>query len=309
MLVLPILMLAGQAFAADSIKGQVLGGGEPIAISTVTLWAASADAPKQLAQTKTDNEGRFEVRSVGAPADSSLYLTAMGGVPAAHTSEGNNQAIALLAVVGNMPPANVVINEFTTIASVWTHAQFVDGMTIKAAPLQLRIAAGNVPNFVELATGGWGGTIQDSLNSSQTPTMANFAPLADLLSGCVTRVKPDAYSSFFEAAPPQGWGAPTNTLNAAEAIALFPRHQPDKLYALLRQFLCPLSGKRQLHACRYKSQSAGLDCVFGLPGGSADGLPPRRRNFCGYFAGPPFIVVSETDVGLECFRPPRLGWG
>ena len=40
------LLLAGQAFAADSIKGQVLGGSAPIAQSTVTLFAASAGAPK-----------------------------------------------------------------------------------------------------------------------------------------------------------------------------------------------------------------------------------------------------------------------
>ncbi len=59
------LILAGQASAADSIKGQVLGGGAPIAQSTVTLWAASAGEPKQLAETKTDNEGRFELRSSG----------------------------------------------------------------------------------------------------------------------------------------------------------------------------------------------------------------------------------------------------
>ena len=116
----------------------------------------------------------------------------------------------------------MVINEFTTIASVWTHAQLIDGMTIKGAPLQLRIAAGNVPNFVDLETGGWGDTIQDPLNSSQTPTMANFATLADLLAACVNRVKADACSSLFEAATPPGWAAPTNTLGAAEDIALSP---------------------------------------------------------------------------------------
>ncbi len=231
-----IILSAGAAFAADSIKGQVLGGGAPIAQSTVTLWAAAAGAPKQLAQTKTDNDGRFDVRIADAPADSSIYLVAAGGVPAANKAGGNNPAIALLAVVGNKPPARVVINEFTTIASVWTHAQFIDGMTIKGAPLQLGIAAGNVPNFVDLETGGWGSAIQDPLNSNQTPTMANFASLADLLSGCVTRVKADACGSLFAAATPPGGGAPTDTLNTSEAIAFYPWHQPDKIYALLRQF-------------------------------------------------------------------------
>ena len=53
------ILLAGQALAADSIEGQVLGAGAPIAKSTVTLWSASADAPKQLAQTQTGDDGRF----------------------------------------------------------------------------------------------------------------------------------------------------------------------------------------------------------------------------------------------------------
>jgi streptogramin lyase len=229
------MFLATRAFAAG-MKGQVMGGGAPIAQSTVTLWAASSDAPKQLAQTKTDNEGRFEVSTAGAPADSSLYLTAGEGIPAKNKAGGNNPAIALLAVVGGKPPASVVVNEFTTIASVWTHAQFLDGTTIKGHALGLRIAAGNVPNFVDLETGGWGDTIQDPLNSSQTPTMANFATLADLLSGCVTRVKADACSSLFEAARPPSGGLPTDTLNTAESIALFPWYQPDKLFALLGQF-------------------------------------------------------------------------
>jgi len=37
-----MLLALGQTFAADSIKGQVLGGGAPIAQSTVTLWRAQA---------------------------------------------------------------------------------------------------------------------------------------------------------------------------------------------------------------------------------------------------------------------------
>jgi hypothetical protein len=105
-----------------------------------------------------------------------------------------------MTVLGNTPPAKVTINEMTTVASVWTHNQFISGTTIQAQPLQLKIAAGNVPSFVDLATGGWGGTIQDPLNSGQTPTMANFATLANALSGCVMLVKADACGSLFAAA-------------------------------------------------------------------------------------------------------------
>ncbi len=145
------LFFVAPAFAAD-ISGQVFGAGKPIAQSTVTLLAASAGQPKQLAQTKTDNDGRFVINGAGT-TDSSLYLVATGGVSAADRGAGDNPAIALITVVGSNPPARVTINEFTTIASVVTHAQFIDDTTIKGAPLQLRIAAGNVPNFVDLETG------------------------------------------------------------------------------------------------------------------------------------------------------------
>src|SRR5262245_33072969 len=148
------LLLGGPAYGADSVTGRVLGAGAPIADSTVTLWAASADAPKQVAQTRTDAGGRFSLpapRTAGK--DSTFYLVAQGGRPTADKMGENNPAIALIAAVGATPPAKVTINEMTTVASVWTHNQFIDGTAIKGQPLQLKIAAGNVPSFVDLGTG------------------------------------------------------------------------------------------------------------------------------------------------------------
>src|SRR5262249_46207619 len=135
-LVLSSVFLTGQVLAQQTINGQVLGGGAPVAKSTVTLWAASVGAPKQLAQTKTDDQGRFEVPSSGAPPESSLYLAATGGEPKARGG-GDNPAIALLTVLGSKPPVKVTINERTTIASVVTHNQFIDGSALKGSPLQL----------------------------------------------------------------------------------------------------------------------------------------------------------------------------
>src|SRR5215468_370896 len=45
------------------IEGQVQAGGGPLANSTMTLWATSAGEPRQLAQTRTNNDGRFEFGS------------------------------------------------------------------------------------------------------------------------------------------------------------------------------------------------------------------------------------------------------
>src|SRR5262245_22777224 len=200
------------AAAAVRIEGQVQAGGGPLANSTVTLWGASTGEPRQLAQARTSSDGRFELSSQETPgADVILYVVAKGGQAAASKGGGDNPAIAMLAVLGNTPSPKVVINERTTIASVWTHAQFLNGAAIKGHALGLRIAAGNVPNFVDLQSGGWGTTIQDPLNSGQTPTMANFATLADVLAGCATRVKTDACDKLFAAATPPVGAVPSDT--------------------------------------------------------------------------------------------------
>src|SRR5262249_23080781 len=174
-----------------------------------------------------------------------LYLVAKGGEAAVNKGNGDNPAAALLAVLGNMPPPKVVINEMTTVASVWTHAQFLNGAAIRGHALGLRIAAGNVPNFVDLQTGGWGTNIQDSLNSGQTPTMANFATLADLLAGCATLVTADACNKLFEAATPPMGSPPSDTLTAAQSIARYPWYKPERLFALVGEFY-PVSKGRNL---------------------------------------------------------------
>ena len=255
-----VLMLAGLSAAlvapvraADRIEGQVLAAGAPIANSTVTLWVETAGAPKQLAQVRTGANGRFEVSAAGAPSnDVSLYLIANGGTPAAHAASGDNAAIALMSVVGARAPANVVINELTTIASVWTHNQFIDGAVIKGPALSLKIAAGNVPNFVNLETGGYGTTIADALNSTETPTLANFSTLADIIAACATRTKADACEALFAAAKSPEGKMPANTLAAAEFIARSPWHQPEGIFALLDKFYPVPPGKPTMRATPFR---------------------------------------------------------
>lgn len=65
-------------------------------------------------------------------------------------------AAALLTVLGTDPPQRVVVSELTTVASVWTAAQFLDGAALSGNPPGLRIAAGNVPNLVDLEPAAWG---------------------------------------------------------------------------------------------------------------------------------------------------------
>jgi hypothetical protein len=51
------LAFASLPALAAEIEGQVLGGGAPIARSTVTLWSAGTDVPRQLGQAQTGDDG------------------------------------------------------------------------------------------------------------------------------------------------------------------------------------------------------------------------------------------------------------
>jgi hypothetical protein len=278
-----LLSWASVPTAADTLKGRVLGGGQPIISSTVTLWAASAGAPTQLGQASTGPDGSFTLDTTGGTGTASLYLIANGG---RNPQGSDNPAIALMTVIGDKPPATVTINEMTTVASVWTHAQFLDGSVIKGPALSLRIAAGNVPNFVDLQTGGWGGAIQDPLNSGQTTTMANFATLADVLAGCVTAATVDACPELYTAATPPKGGAPNDTLTAAQSIARYPWYQPTRVFALIDQFY-PIPKGKNLRAVPFMPYLSSAPSAWVLP---------LKFDGGGYRAGGKAMFDSEGNL-------------
>jgi hypothetical protein len=280
------MLTSSSVFAADSIKGQVLGAGAPIANATVTLYAAGAGAPKQLAQAKSGADGGFTLHAASPGKDAALYLVARGGTPAANKGGGDNAAIALIAALGSKAPAKVTVNEMTTVASVWTHAQFIESGAIRGHALGLKIAAGNVPNFVDLATGGWGDAIQGPLNGGQTPTMANFATLADVLAGCVTRVAPDACGKLFAASAGPAGNTPTDTLTAALSIARNSWYKPERVFALLDAFY-PVTSARHMRPVPY------MPYLYWAP---SAWVLPLKFDGGGYRAGGKAMFDSEGNL-------------
>lgn len=240
-----VLMLAGSALAADHVSGHVILGGAPVANSVVTLWEASAGAPKKLGETKSNGDGKFEIRG-SAHGDTILYLIAAGGEPKAKKTAGDNSALVLLLVLENNPPEKVVVNELTTVASAFTAARFIQGESISGNPLGLRIAAGNVPNLVDPATGGWGKVLLDPLNSTQTTTLANLDTLGSLITASVTVANDDWRTRFYKASTPTGGETPKNTLEAVAGIARESWADPKDLYALFDEaYPQPKDGARR----------------------------------------------------------------
>ncbi len=214
------------------LEGEVRGGGAAIAGAEVTLFASGPGKAVRLGAAETDAAGRFSFADVRPPAGAVLYLVASGGRPRGGAGAAN-PAIGLLAVLGSAPPRHVVVNELTTVASVWTAAQLFGSDGLSGNSTGLRIAAGNVPNLVDLSTGGFGGPVQDALNGAQTTTLVRFASLGNLLAGCVTQAAPDACPQLFSLATPPRGKTPADTLEAAVAIARHPWNNTAELFQLM----------------------------------------------------------------------------
>jgi hypothetical protein len=243
------------ASAQQPLEGQVLLAGQPIVSATVTLWRAGADAPAQLAQAQTGADGRFALNSpLAAGQDAVVYLVAKGGTPRTATNQTAGGAIALMVLLGNPLPRTVTVNELTTVASAFTAAQFIKGESISGNPLGLRIAAGNVPNLVDLATGGWGKVILDPLNSTQTTTLATLNTLGSLVTAFATGANDDWRARFLKAATPTGGATPKDTLEAMAGIARTPCVEAKALYALFDEaYPEPKDGRRKAPFLPYLS--------------------------------------------------------
>lgn len=229
-----------------TISVSVQGAGSPIGASTVTLYATGDGKPVQMAQGKTDGNGAIKLKFKHAQKDSVLYLVAKGGTPKAAADKGPNDAIALMTLLGPEVPKKVTVNELTTVASAFTTARFINGESISGNRLGLRIAAGNVPNLADPATGGWGKVLLDPINSTQTTTLANLNTLGSLISACFTVANDDWRARFFKAATPPSGVTPKNTLDAMAGIALAPWAEPKALYALFDEaYPQPKDGSRR----------------------------------------------------------------
>ena len=153
--------------------------------------------------------------------------------------------LELLAVLGTDPPPKVVVNELTTVASAFTNARFLNGKSISGNPLGLKIAAGNVPNLVDPATGGWGKTLLDPINSTQTTTLAALDTLGSLITAYATSSE-GWRGRFLKASPPTGGPEPTNTLEAMAGVARESWADPKDLFALFEEaYPQPHDGSRR----------------------------------------------------------------
>lgn len=250
-----------------ALSGRVLGGGEPLRDAAVTLYeAGSASAAEELGTAVTNSSGEFEIKFGRPSGDGLIYAIARGGIPAGKSA--SNGAIALLTVIGDVDrrPESITINELTTIASVWTNAQFLDGNSITGNFVGVRNAALNVGNLVNIETGGLGGVIQNAVNGPETTALAQLNTLGNILASCVTLSPSDACGKLFAASAPRGGKMPGDTLAAAHSIAINPWNNVAGIFHLTgdRTYIPVLNVAPSAWTIALKFTGGGLDAPGGL---------------------------------------------
>lgn len=173
------LNLGGGGVSTDSqgvaITGQVHGGQNPVGGSAVHLVQVStsgyATTPTTLYSTTTAADGTFGFPTgswtcSGAPNDQ-IFLMAVGGNPG-NSGGTPNPNIALMAALGSCASINsstfVVVNEVTTVASVYSLSQFLSytSGSIDTFPTTA-VSAGTIP-FIGIPTTGGAGKCNSANN-------------------------------------------------------------------------------------------------------------------------------------------------
>lgn len=229
-----------------TLHGTVHGGQQPVNGTTMQLYAAGSTgygsaftytSGTSLLGThvvKTDINGGFNITGdyTCPTATTEVYLVATGGSPGPTAPANNN--IALMAALGPCGllsgSTNVVVNEITTVASVWALSPFMTGIanigTSSTNAQGLTNAFATVNELTNISTGSVSGPALPAGASLSGTMVAKINTLADLLAACVNSgggVAGDGSGCglLFTAAKVSGV-APTDTITAALNIAQHP---------------------------------------------------------------------------------------
>ena len=243
-----------------TLQGTVNGGQQPVTGAKVYLYAAGStgygSAARSLLNTATpgviadgsgngyvatDSSGNFKITGDWSCAHGTdqVYVLAIHGNPGL-ADGANNTALALMAALGTCDSLVatypfIVIDEVTTVASVWalrpfmTDATHIGASSTNAAGLSNAFT--QVPNIVNIATGQ---ALAKTPAGNGTAPQSKMDTLADILAPCVNSASETstACGSLFSAATPSGNTLAADTIAAALYIAQNPGHAVSALFGL-----------------------------------------------------------------------------
>jgi hypothetical protein len=234
-----------------ALRGNVHGGNQPVVHAKIQLYAvgigdyASPATPlitSTTVYTGSDGDflitGDFHCPSPSA-VDTQVYLTATGGNPGLD-GDPDNSALALMTTLGSCSAlsasTSININELTTVASVWSLAQFMSGYASVGVTSTNYNGLKNAFFTSTQLVSNYTGIAVPSTTTTTIPA-AELDTLANILSDCVnstgdTSTPNTPCSKLFTATTPTGGTAPTDTIGAALNIALHPLSNVANIFSL-----------------------------------------------------------------------------
>ncbi|HTC76900.1 MAG TPA: NHL repeat-containing protein [Edaphobacter sp.] len=238
--------------AGGQLRGSIHGGQQPISGSSLQLYAAAttgygAAATALLSSpVVSDANGGFTITGdYTCPSSTSqLYIVATGGNPGLAPGT-NNAAIALMAALGPCslhggeytldPNSFILINEVTTVASVYALAAFMgsDATHLGTSSTNATGLANSfslVNNLVNVTTGT---ALAMTPAGNGTAPQATINALGNVMAACVNSDGTGtACAALAAAATPSGGTAPTDTIQGILNVARNPAHNVSALYGL-----------------------------------------------------------------------------
>ena len=181
-------------------------------VSLYANFVDRADGWQRAGTGTTDLNGNFDFAYV-LPAERSILVV---------IAERGPVMLASTIGYGSAVPANVVVNEATTVATGNAFAQFVRGRRIAGNSVGLVNAVRMAGNLAHPTTGDAGAVLSRPPNGIETSTFATFNSLANAVAACVAR--DTACQKLFDAARPPGGVAPDNVLQAVANIVKYPSY-------------------------------------------------------------------------------------
>ena len=240
---------------AASLTGSVHGGQQPVAGAIVTLWAAgssgygSGASVIASATAPTDAGGNFSFGAIPCPAaNTPTYMTAQGG----NSGFTTNAAIMLVTGLGpcsGLASLNANINEVTTAATAYALSHFftttlgassTDNFGGAATPAEGNNAGLVLANTASITALTSLTGIANPGSATMTTESAKLNTIANILAACVNSAGPSGPGDttspcgqlFTATTPPGASTAPSDTLQAAVQMALYPYRNVAVLAAL-----------------------------------------------------------------------------
>jgi Chitobiase/beta-hexosaminidase C-terminal domain len=232
-----------------SLHGNVQGGQHPISGSRLQLYAAgstgvgSAALPLLGQPVRSDSSGGFSFTAACPSPTSQLYLTAREGNPGS-TPGVTNPSIALMAALGPCGELSsstpIIVNEVTTVGSVWPLAPFMSSTSdlgSAAGDTSFSAAISGVKQLVDSRHGVSPGT---GVPEGWVVQTSKLYSLADILDACVNSYGGSAGDGsacglLFSLGAARGGVPPTDTLSAALVIAQAPKNNVINIFDLVPQ--------------------------------------------------------------------------